>query len=206
MTSRGNTKKDPVRCDWTGDDPLYQRYHDEEWGVPNGDDGALFEKLILEGFQAGLSWITVLRKREHFRTVFDNFDAEKMVRYSAKKLDTLKMDPGIIRNKLKIEASVTNARAYLDLRDEQSFASFLWGFVDGRTIQNSPRSLADIAAETAESRAISKALKARGFKFCGPTICYALMQSVGMVNDHLVGCHRHKPCAKLAKNFKAPEA
>lgn len=198
--------KTVIRCEWTGEDELYQRYHDDEWGVPKGDDRALFEKLILEGFQAGLSWITILRKREHFRKVFDGFDAEKMVRYKPKKLEALMQDKGIIRNRLKIESSVSNARAYLDLIEEKSLGAFVWDFVDGEPVQNRYRSLKDIPAETKASVALSKALKARGFKFCGPTIAYAFMQSLGMVNDHIVGCHRHEPCKKLAGKFKAPVA
>ena len=204
--TKPTTGKLLVRCDWAGDDPLYQTYHDKEWGVPVKDDQALFEKLILEGFQAGLSWITVLRKREHFRKVFDDFDAEKIVRYSPKKLGALRDDPGIIRNKLKIEAAVLNARAFLDLTSQGSFAAFLWDFVDGRPVLNSPKSLGDVPAETAESLAMSKALKQKGFKFCGPTICYAMMQSVGMVNDHLVSCHRYEPCRRLGEKFKAPKS
>ena len=184
------------RCDWVGQEPIYIAYHDEEWGVPNGDSRALFEKVILEGFQAGLSWITILRKRDHFRKVFDNFDAEKIARYGSKKQAALLADPGIVRNRLKVEAAVTNARAYLDLSEKESFAAFLWGFVDGEPVQNRFKALSDVPAETPLSRTISKVLKARGFRFVGPTTIYAMMQSVGMVNDHLVSCHRYKDCAK----------
>jgi DNA-3-methyladenine glycosylase I len=183
-------------------EPIYIAYHDEEWGVPNGDSRALFEKIILEGFQAGLSWITILRKREHFRQVFDHFDAEKIASYGPKKTATLLADPGIIRNRLKVEAAITNAQAYLALSESQSLSSFLWGFVDGKPIQNSHETLADVPAETDLSRRISKALKAQGFRFVGPTTVYAMMQSVGMVNDHLTGCHRYRPCARMLPDFR----
>lgn len=205
MTSSPSKKTTLKRCAWAGDDPLYQAYHDDEWGVPKADDQALFEKLILEGFQAGLSWITILRKRENFRKAFDNFDAEKMVRYTPKRLEKLMGNEGIIRNRLKIEASVQNARVYLDLMEEKGFAAFLWDFVDGKPIQNRVKAMSDIPGKTDASVAMSKALKARGFKFCGPTITYAFMQSIGMVNDHVTSCHRHKPCQALAKSFRAPE-
>jgi DNA-3-methyladenine glycosylase I len=179
-----------ARCGWVSDDPLYQRYHDEEWGRPLRDDRALFELLTLEGCQAGLSWITVLRKREHYRKVYDGFDPARIARYTPAKLARLLADPGIIRHKGKIAASVTNARAYLDLVErEGSFSTFLWSFVDGRPRRNRPRSLKDVPAKTAESDALSKALQKRGFKFVGSTICYAFMQASGMVDDHVTGCH-----------------
>jgi len=187
----------PSRCGWVGSEPIYIAYHDQEWGVPNGDSQALFEKIILEGFQAGLSWITILRKREHFRAVFDGFDAEKMARYGSEKIAALLADPGIVRNRLKVQAAVANAQACLALSERQSLAGFLWDFVDGAPIQNNFRTLADIPGETPLSRSISKALKARGFRFVGPTTVYAMMQSVGMVNDHLTGCHRHAVCATM---------
>jgi DNA-3-methyladenine glycosylase I len=190
------------RCGWVNGEPIYIAYHDEEWGVPNGDSRALFEKIILEGFQAGLSWITILRKREHFRQVFDHFDAEKIAGYGPEKIAALLADPGIIRNRLKVEAAITNAQAYLALSESQSLSSFLWGFVDGKPIQNSHETLADVPAETDLSRRISKALKAQGFRFVGPTTVYAMMQSVGMVNDHLTGCHRYRPCARMLPDFR----
>lgn len=181
------------RCPWCGDDPLYVAYHDDEWGVPEWDDRALFEKLILDGFQAGLSWITILRKRDHFRRAFDGFVPEKIVRYSPRKIEALMNDPGIVRNRLKVEGSVKNARAYLDMRERGvSFSDFLWDFVDGAPIQNNFKTMKQVPAETAESKAMSKALKQAGFTFCGPTITYAFMQAVGMVNDHMVTCPRHK--------------
>ncbi|MCA9998230.1 MAG: DNA-3-methyladenine glycosylase I [Anaerolineales bacterium] len=187
------------RCQWCGTDPLYVEYHDTEWGVPIYDDQLLFAKLILDGAQAGLSWITILRKREAYWEAFDQFDPEKMARYDAVKLAELMQNPGIVRNKLKIEAAVTNARGYLDIMDKEgSFSRFLWEFVDGQPIQNEWQTLGEVPAETAVSRAMSKALKKRGFNFVGPTICYAFMQAVGMCNDHLVSCFRHEPCRHLA--------
>ena len=179
------------RCPWPGVDPLYIAYHDEEWGVPELDSRALFEKLLLDGFQAGLSWITILRKREAFRAAFDGFDPAKIARYDAAKLAALMNDAGIVRNRAKIEASVISARTYLDIEAREGFATYLWGFVDGRPIVNNLTDLTQIQAETELSRKISKDLKARGFKFCGPTIVYAFMQATGMVNDHLVSCFRH---------------
>jgi DNA-3-methyladenine glycosylase I len=185
-----------VRCGWCGTDELYCQYHDEEWGVPVYDDQKMFEFLILEGAQAGLSWITVLRKREAYRKAFDHFDPVKIARYSEAKKAKLLLNPGIIRNRLKIESVVRNARAFLDLREQgESFSDFLWQFVDGKPKQNRRRTLADIPASTPESDAMSKALKKRGFNFVGTTICYAHMQATGMVNDHLVSCHRYKDCA-----------
>lgn len=181
-----------IRCGWPGDDPLYRAYHDEEWGVPERDDRALFEKLILDGFQAGLSWITILRKRENFQAAFDGFDSNVIVNYGEDKIEALLQDAGIIRHRGKIEATIGNARAYLDIQDELgSFSDYLWQFTDGRVIQNHWKTLADVPAETAQSKAMSKDLKRRGFKFCGPTICYAFMQAVGMVNDHTTDCFRH---------------
>lgn len=186
-----------LRCPWCGTDPLYVSYHDEEWGVPEHDDRALFEKLMLDGFQAGLSWITVLRKREAFREAFDGFDPEAMARYGGAKIKRLMADERIIRNRAKIEASVTNARAYLAITEKQRFAEFLWGFVDGRPKLNRFKTIGQIPAETALARRISKELRDKGFKFVGPTIVYAFMQAVGMVNDHLISCHRHEACAAL---------
>ena len=178
------------RCGWATADPLYEKYHDREWGRPLRDDRALFELLTLEGCQAGLSWITVLRKRDHYRKVYDGFDAEKIVRYTPAKLARLLADPGIIRHRGKIEASVGNARAYLDLIErEGSFSKFHWGFVGGKPRKNRPKSLKDVPAKTAESDALSKALAKQGFKFVGSTICNAFMQASGMVDDHVAGCH-----------------
>ena len=192
------------RCSWAGPEPIYIAYHDEEWGVPKADDRALFEKLLLEGFQAGLSWITILRKRDRFREVFDGFDPEKVAAYKARKLEALMADPGIVRNRAKIEAAVSNARAYLDLRESRSLAATLWDFVDGAPVQNRFHRMADVPADTPVSRAMAKALKGHGFRFCGPTTVYAFMQSMGMVNDHLVTCLRHDACAKLARAFTPP--
>lgn len=184
---------EPVRCPWVGPDPIYLAYHDTEWGVPEHDDRALFEKLILDGFQAGLSWLTILRKREHFRRAFDGFQPEKIAPYRQARIEKLLADPGIIRNRQKVHASVANARAYLALRKELgSFDGFLWQFTGGKTKVNRLRTLSDYPPKTPESEAMSKALLARGFKFVGPTICYAFMQAVGMVNDHTVDCFRHR--------------
>ena len=193
----------PKRCAWVGiSDPEYARYHDEEWGVPKSDDRALFEKLVLEGFQSGLSWLTILKKRENFRVAFDAFDPERIARYGAKDVARLLADAGIVRNRLKIEATIDNARALLKLRERSSLAAFIWGLVEGRPQINAHRSAKTVPAQTAASLAISKALKAQGFRFVGPTTVYAFMQSTGMVNDHLVICHRHAVCAKLQRRFK----
>lgn len=191
-----------TRCAWVGPDPIYVAYHDEEWGVPNGDSRALFEKVILEGFQAGLSWLTILRKRDHFRRVFDNFEPETVARYDREKVEALLADPGIIRNRLKIEAAIANAHAFLELSEKQSFAGFLWDFVDRTPIQNRFKHFNEIPAETPLSRSISKALKAHGFRFVGPTTIYAMMQAVGMVNDHTTDCHRHLPCAGMQPDIR----
>ena len=181
------------RCGWASADPLYEKYHDTEWGRPLKDDRALFELLTLEGCQAGLSWITVLRKREHYRKVYDGFDPEKIARYTPAKLKKLLADPGIIRHRGKIDASVSNAKAFLALVErEGSFAKFLWSFVDGKPKKNRPKSLKDVPTKSPESDAMAKALQKAGFKFVGSTICYAFMQASGMVDDHVVGCHRHK--------------
>jgi DNA-3-methyladenine glycosylase I len=193
------------RCPWIGiAEPIYVRYHDEEWGVPKTDDRALFEKLVLEGFQAGLSWLTILKKRESFRKAFHDFDAARIARYGEKDIARLMADAGIVRNRLKVEATVANARAFLKLRERTSLAAFLWGFVDGRPQVNRHRSLKTVPAETPTSKAMSKALLAEGFRFVGPTTLYAFMQATGMVNDHLVDCFRHTPCAKLQAGFKLP--
>jgi DNA-3-methyladenine glycosylase I len=188
-----------VRCPWPKQDPLYLAYHDQEWGVPEYDDRALYEKLVLDGFQAGLSWITILRKRENFRAAFHGFAPDKIARYTPKKIERLMQDAGIVRNRMKIEGAVLSARAWLEVMDKgPGFSRLLWDFVDGRPQDNRPKTMAQVPAETELSRKISKELAGRGFKFCGPTIVYAFMQAVGMVNDHLVTCHRHAACAKLA--------
>jgi DNA-3-methyladenine glycosylase I len=180
------------RCPWAGDDPLYLAYHDTEWGVPEWDDRALFEKLLLDGFQAGLSWITILRKRENFRRAFQGFEPERIARFGPAQLRKLMADPGIIRNRAKVQGSVRNARAYLALREAKgSFSTYLWGFVGGEPKVNHRRSIGQIPAETKESQAMSKALRQADFTFVGPTICYAFMQATGMVDDHLVQCFRH---------------
>ena len=193
-------------CTWPGlTDPLYTRYHDEEWGVPKDGEHELFEKLVLEGFQAGLSWITILRKRENFRKAFHQFDPAKIARYTAKDVARLMADPGIVRNRLKIEATIDNAKAYLQLRKTTTLAAFLWSFFEHGPIQNSYTTMKQLPAETELSKRISKALKAEGFRFVGPTTMYAFMQASGMVNDHVTGCPRHKACAKLQRAFKPPQ-
>jgi DNA-3-methyladenine glycosylase I len=188
-----------MRCPWPGVDPLYVAYHDEEWGVPERDSRALFEKLILDGFQAGLSWITILRKREAFRRAFDGFQPAVVARYDARKIESLMADQGIVRNRAKIVSTVKSAQVWLDIEAKQGFSAYLWDFVDGAPIQNAFRTTAEVPAETDVSRRLSKDLKARGFNFVGPTIVYAAMQAMGLVNDHLVGCFRHAECAALAK-------
>ena len=189
MTAR---KSDLKRCAWVGDEPIYLAYHDREWGVPLYDDRALFEMLILEGAQAGLSWITILKKRDNYRRAFNQFDARRIARYDARKKRALLADSGIIRNRLKIDAAIGNARAFLAIVDEfGSFSDYLWDFVDGRPIVNRWRTSAQVPVSTDTSDALSKALKARGFKFVGSTICYSFMQAVGMVNDHTQDCFRY---------------
>ena len=184
---------DLVRCTWPGADPLYVDYHDHEWGVPERDDRALYEKLVLDGFQAGLSWITILRKRENFRKAFDGFRPETVACYGEPDVARLLADAGIIRHRGKIEGAIASARAYLDMRERgTNFSDYLWQFTDGQVIHNRWTGMKQVPTETPESRAMSKDLKKRGFKFCGPTICYAFMQAVGMVNDHMVDCYRHK--------------
>ena len=184
------TAKIVNRCDWCGDDSLYQKYHDEEWGAPTFDDKTLFEFLILEGAQAGLSWITVLRKRENYRKAFHQFNPEKIARYSENKIQRLKLDAGIIRNDLKIRSAVSNAQCYIELCNEKdSLSNYLWNFVEGKPIKNHWQSMKTLPANTPLSDTISKDLKKRGFKFVGSTIIYAYMQSMGLVNDHLTSCH-----------------
>jgi DNA-3-methyladenine glycosylase I len=181
-----------IRCQWAGPDPLYTAYHDTEWGVPLHDDQKLFEFLILEGAQAGLAWLTILKKRPHYQLVFDYFDPEQVAAYDVAKIERLCNDPGIIRNRLKIEAAIRNAKAFLGVQAAfGSFDTYIWQFVNGQPIRNAWRSLSQIPAKTPESESMSKDLKQRGFKFVGPTICYAFMQAVGMVNDHTVDCFRY---------------
>ena len=181
----------PTRCAWVSDDPLYQKYHDREWGVPVHDDRLLFEFLTLEGAQAGLSWITVLRKRESYRAAFENFDPALVACFDEQKQAELLQNPGIIRNRLKVASTISNARAFLKVQEEfGSFDTYLWRFVEGRPIQNAWRSIKDVPASTPVSDALSRDLKKRGFRFVGSTICYAMMQAVGMVNDHTVDCFR----------------
>jgi DNA-3-methyladenine glycosylase I len=193
------------RCAWCGTDPLYVRYHDEEWGVPQHDDRALFEMLCLEGAQAGLSWLTVLRKREHYRRAFDGFDARKIARYDAARRERLLQDPGIVRNRLKVEAFVANARAYLDvLETDGSFDAWLWRFAPACRPKARWRTYADVTVSTPESDAMSRALKARGFKFVGTTICYAFMQAVGIVDDHQHGCFAARPRSTAPQARRPP--
>ncbi|HNX41128.1 MAG TPA: DNA-3-methyladenine glycosylase I [Candidatus Aminicenantes bacterium] len=185
--------EDTVRCPWPGVDPLYRKYHDEEWGVPLHDDLKLFEFLVLEGMQAGLSWSTVLRKRENFRRLFAGFDPERVALFDSRRIELLLQDPSIIRNRRKVEGAVTNARAFLKVSEEfGSFDEYIWRFVDGRPLINRWESLSQLPATSPESILLSKDLVARGFKFVGPTICYAHMQATGMVNDHLVSCYRYR--------------
>jgi DNA-3-methyladenine glycosylase I len=185
-----------TRCPWPGEDPFYMAYHDTEWGVPEYDDRALYEKLILDGFQAGLSWITILRKRDNFRKALDDFRPEKIARYDAKKVHALMNDAGIVRNRAKIEGTVNSAKSYLKImEDGPGFSKFLWDFVDGKPKVNNFKTTASVPASTPLSIKISKELAGRGFKFVGPTIVYAFMQATGMVNDHLVTCFCHETCA-----------
>ena len=189
---------DLKRCPWPKDDSLYIAYHDDEWGVPEFDDRALYEKLVLDGFQAGLSWIIILRKRENFRRAFDGFSPETIARYRPSRVERLMTDAGIVRNRAKIEGAVLSARAWLEAMEKgPGFSKLIWDFVGGAPKVNRYKTMRQIPAETATSRALSKELAGRGFKFCGPTIVYAFMQAVGMVNDHLVTCHRHAACEKL---------
>ena len=196
------TKQEKCRCSWCGDDPLYCEYHDQEWGVPLFDERKLFEFLVLEGAQAGLSWITVLRKRENYRKAFDNFDPEKIARYTPAKIEKLMQNEGIIRNRLKIESAIKNAKAFLEMKKNgESFSDFVWSFVNHKPLQNKLRGMQDAVASTPESDAMSKALKKKGFNFVGTTICYAYMQACGMVNDHFADCHRHTECVALAQQI-----
>jgi len=202
MTPR--VSKDVARCPWPRrDNPLYVHYHDTEWGVPEHDDRALFEKLILDGAQAGLSWETILNKRENYRAAFDGFQVGTVARYGARKIASLLADPGIVRNKAKVNSAVTNARAFLLLQEQEgSFDRWLWAFVDGKPVQNAWRTIREIPPKTPLAERISKELRQRDFKFVGPTIVYAYMQAIGMVNDHLVDCFRYEPCAKHARRTR----
>jgi DNA-3-methyladenine glycosylase I len=187
-------------CTWPGTDRLYLDYHDTEWGVPEWDSRALFEKLVLDGFQAGLSWITILKKRESFRNAFDGFDPVKIARYTDKKVERLLANPGIVRSKLKIAGAIKSARVYLTIEENHpgGFSDYIWKFVEGRPVQNKFRTMKDVPTHTDMSTALSKDLKKRGFTFCGPVIVYAFAQAVGMVNDHMIDCDRHQACAMLA--------
>ncbi|MCG6122361.1 MAG: DNA-3-methyladenine glycosylase I [Microvirga sp.] len=188
------------RCWWPGVDPGYVAYHDDEWGAPERDDRALFEKLILDGFQAGLSWISILRKRDGFRAAFDGFDPQIIARYDAAKVESLMGDAGIVRNRAKIEATIRGARAWLAIQEGEGFSHYLWNFVDGVPLQPNLRRREDVPTQTPLSESISRDLKRQGFGFCGPTIVYAFMQAVGVTNDHLVGCFRHAECAALGRS------
>jgi DNA-3-methyladenine glycosylase I len=191
--------KEVKRCHWVGADPLYVEYHDTEWGVPLHDDGRLFEFIVLEGAQAGLSWLTVLRKRAHYRKAFADFDPEAVARFDRRRVERLLQDPGIVRNRQKVEAAIANARAFLAVQQEfGSFDRYVWRFVGGKPIQGRWKTTRDVPAVTRESEAMSKDLRARGFKFVGPTICYAHMQATGMVNDHQLDCFRCAPVRRMA--------
>ena len=192
---------EPKRCPWAGSDPLYVEYHDREWGVPQRDDRALFEMLVLEGFQAGLSWITILRKRENFRRAFDGFDPAKIARYTDRKVEKLLGDEGIIRHRGKIESSILSARAWIDVMEKgPGFSRWIWEFVDGKPIVNRPRSSAAVPAQTTLSKRMSQELARRGFRFCGPTTTYAFMQATGLVNDHIATCYLCPPAERLPKS------
>jgi DNA-3-methyladenine glycosylase I len=189
------------RCAWCGTDPLYVAYHDQEWGVPERDPRALWEKLVLDGFQAGLAWITILRKRESLRLAFDGFDPQKVARYGDAERARLLADPGIIRSRAKIDSAIKGARLYLEMQERgEDFSGWLWSFVDGRPVQGERRTMADVPTQSPESVAMAKALKARGFTFCGPVIVYAFMQATGMVNDHVETCFRHAPVRAMAQS------
>jgi DNA-3-methyladenine glycosylase I len=193
-----------IRCDWCGTDPIYVAYHDEEWGVPERDARALYEKIVMDGFQAGLSWITILRRREGIREAFEGFDPERIARYGARDRKRLMADPRIIRNNQKVDAAIKNAQAFLEIEESGSFTDLLWSFTGGTTKQNAWKKRAQVPAETKESIAMSKDLKKRGMGFVGPTICYAFMQAVGMVNDHVVDCYRWAPLSAPTSGARAP--
>ncbi len=195
-------KRPAERCTWCGEDPMYVDYHDTEWGRPDTDSRALWEKLILDGFQAGLAWITILRKRDAFRKGFHGFDPAKIARYGDKDIERLLADAGIVRHRGKIEATIGNAKAFLKIEEREGFDRFLWKFYDFKPLQNQFESMADVPAETPVSKEMSKALKSEGFKFCGPTIVYAFAQACGLVNDHMITCPQHAECAKEASKVK----
>lgn len=187
-----------TRCPWCGTDPLYVAYHDQEWGVPEYDPRALWEKLVLDGFQAGLSWITILRKRDHFREEFDGFDPERVAAWDDARIDRALQNPGIVRHRGKVAATVKGARLFLEIEEGEGFSPWLWSFVGGSPVQNRLTSMAEAPTQTDQSRAMSKALKTRGFNFCGPVITYAFMQATGMVNDHMIDCPRHAEVSRLS--------
>ncbi|MFY0692851.1 MAG: DNA-3-methyladenine glycosylase I [Paracoccaceae bacterium] len=193
-------QKTEDRCTWCGEDAIYVAYHDTEWGVPEYDSRALWEKLILDGFQAGLSWITILKKRDNFRRAFAEFDPHVIAGWGEREVNSLLQDRGIIRHRGKIEATIGNARAWIEIENQQGFDQFLWDYMDGAPLQNRFQTMADIPTQTDLSQRISKDLKGAGFRFCGPTIVYAFMEAVGMVNDHVVTCPRHDACAALARD------
>ncbi|GLT09365.1 DNA-3-methyladenine glycosylase I [Sulfitobacter porphyrae] len=188
------------RCGWAGTDPVYMDYHDREWGVPEYDSRALWEKLILDGFQAGLSWITILRKRDNFRRAFAGFDPDEIATWGEEEVARLVADPGIIRHRGKIEAAIANARAWQEVEAREGFDTFMWRYVDGVPLQNRFATQADVPPQTVLSQQVSKDLKKEGFKFCGPTIVYAWMEACGLVNDHIVTCHRHAACAEMGRS------
>lgn len=192
----------PERCDWCGSEPVYVAYHDTEWGRPETDSRALYEKLMLDGFQAGLSWLTILKKRDNFRAAFEGFDPARVARWGEAEILGALADAGIVRHRGKIEAAISNARAWLAIEEKDGFSRFLWQFVDFRPVQNSWTSMAEMPTATPMSKELSKALKSAGFKFCGPTIVYAFAEAVGMVNDHLTGCPQHAECAAQADNLR----
>jgi DNA-3-methyladenine glycosylase I len=197
---------EPKRCPWPGEDPLYVAYHDQEWGVPEWDDRALYEKLVLDGFQAGLSWITILRKRDAFRRAFDGFRPDRVARYGDREIARLLADEGIVRSRAKIVSAIRGAQRWLDIMERVpgGFSELIWRHVDGRSLQNRWRSSKQVPTQTAMSEALAKDLKQHGWSFCGPVIVYAFAQAIGMVNDHLVTCHRHRACAKLALRSARP--
>ena len=204
MANHSAKRRSVVRCDWCGNDPLYVAYHDREWGVPVHDDRTLFEFLVLEGAQAGLSWFTILRKRENYRQAFDGFDPKIVARYDGRKVRSLLHNEGIVRNRQKITAAIANARAFLDVQEQfGSFDAYVWRFLDGKPLRNAWRSLREIPATTPQAEAMSRDLRARGFRFVGPTICYAHMQATGMVNDHLVSCFRYREVTRARPRRRA---
>ena len=205
LWSKEKMEEHSNRCPWCGRDPIYQQYHDEVWGRPVANEQELFEKLCLDGQQAGLSWITILKKQHSYQAAYDQFDPERIVQYDDKKISELLQNPGVIRNKLKVQSIIKNARAFLALKDEgRCFSEFLWNFVDGQPVQNEFQSMGEVPVSNATSEAMSKALKRLGFTFVGPTICYAFMEAVGMVNDHLVSCDQWRECHELTGKFILP--